>query len=124
MNRKRIMRSWWLWAVVILFGFLVLPRLLTGTSTYHSVSTSDALAQLDAGNFTKVVQEDKEQTLQITLKTKFEGKYPKISAQYPSGASDVVFQKVQADAAKYAKNNVDAATKVSRDNPWLSLLVS
>ena len=124
MNSKRIVRSWWLWAVVILFGFLILPRLLSSTSEYHSVSTSDALAQLDSGNFSKVVQEDKEQTLQITLKTKFEGKYTKISTEYPSGASDVVFQRVQADAAKYAKSNVDASTKVTKDNPWLSLLVS
>src|SRR4051812_15078285 len=125
MNRKRIMRSWWLWAVVILFGFLVLPRLLTGASEYHSVSTSDALAQLDKGNFSKVVQEDKEQTLQITLKTKFEGKYTKISAQYPSDASSFVFQKVQNDTAKFAKNtNIDASTKVTKDNQWLALLVS
>ncbi|WP_338181579.1 ATP-dependent metallopeptidase FtsH/Yme1/Tma family protein, partial [Jatrophihabitans sp.] len=117
------MKSWWLWALVIVFGFLILPRLLSGGSTYHGVSTSDALKQLDAGNFTKVVQEDKEQTLQITLKSnhKFDGKYSKISTQYPSDASNFVFQKVQKDSALY---KVDGATKVTKDNPWLSLVVS
>ena len=36
MNRKRILRSWWLWAIVILFAFLVLPSLLSSSSDYHS----------------------------------------------------------------------------------------
>src|SRR4051812_43373226 len=99
MNRKRIMRSWWLWAVVILFAFLVLPRLLAGTSQFHSVSTSDALAQIKSGNFTKIVQQDKEQTVQITLATKFEGKYSKISAQYPSDAGDEIFTEIQGAVA-------------------------
>ena len=46
MNRKRILRSWWLWAIVVLFAFLVLPSLLSGGSGYHGVSTSDALTQI------------------------------------------------------------------------------
>ena len=43
MNRKRILRSWWLWAAVILFAFLILPNLLSSGSSYHGVSTSQAL---------------------------------------------------------------------------------
>ena len=41
MNRKRILRSWWLWAAVLLFCFLVLPTLLSGGSDYHGVDTSN-----------------------------------------------------------------------------------
>src|SRR4051794_39859057 len=91
MNRKRILRSWWLWAIVILFCFLVLPSLLSGGSDYHGVSTSDVITQIDTGNVTKAVQQDKEQTLQLTLKKPFEGKYSKISTQYTSGAGDDIF---------------------------------
>ena len=68
MNRKRLLRSWWLWAILILFGFLVLPGLLSGGSDYHGVSTSDALAQVTSGHVTKAVIQDKEQTLKVLQK--------------------------------------------------------
>jgi cell division protease FtsH len=121
MNRKRIVRSWWLWAVVIMFGFLVLPRLLSAGSAYHGVSTGVALEQIDKGNFTKVVQDDKGQSLQVTLKTKYDGKYTKISTEYPANAATTVFNKIE---AAVGKNHAQFNTKVTKDNPWLSVLVS
>jgi len=117
MNRKRILRSWWLWAVLILFCFLVLPSLLSSGSDYHAVSTSDAITAIDKGNVSKAVQEDKEQTLQLELKKPFEGKYSKVATQYTSDAGDDIFNLLKS-------NNVDFRTTVSKDNPWLSLLVS
>src|SRR5664279_1458065 len=93
MNRKRILRSWWLWAAVIVFAFLILPNLLSSSSSFHGVSTSDALGQVKAGNVTQAVVKDKEQTLQLTLKTPFvgkNGKYTKISTQYPADAAITV----------------------------------
>src|SRR4051794_12201581 len=83
MNRKRILRSWWLWAVVILFAFLFLPTLLTGGTQYHSVNTSDAIAQIQQGNVSKAIVKDKEQTVQLQLKKALNG-HQKISAQYTS----------------------------------------
>ncbi len=38
------------------------PSLLSGGSSYHGVNTSDAIAQIQAGNVTKALQKDKEQT--------------------------------------------------------------
>ena len=74
MNRKRILRSWWLWAAVILFGFLVLPNLLSERQQLprrrHLRGRS---RQIQAGNVTKATQEDKEQTLQLDLKTPVDG---------------------------------------------------
>ncbi len=122
MNRKRILRSWWLWAIVILFCFLVVPSLFASGSGYHSVSTSDALQQVRDGNVTKAVQQDKEQTLQLELKKSLDGKYKKISAQYPSDAASQVFTDLENAAVKDTK--LDYSTHVSKDNPWLSLLVS
>jgi cell division protease FtsH len=67
MNRKRILRSWWLWGLLVLFVIFVLPSLLSGGSDYHAVTTSTAIEQIRAGNVTKAVQGDKEQLLQLEL---------------------------------------------------------
>ncbi|MEY2456450.1 MAG: cell division protease FtsH, partial [Acidimicrobiaceae bacterium] len=117
MNRKRIVRSWWLWAAVILFGFLVLPSLLSGGSSYHGVNTSDAITQITSGNVLKAVQKDKEQTLQLDLKTAFQG-HTKISTQYPADASSTIFNDLT-----NAKGTT-FTTKVTKSNTWVSLLVS
>jgi cell division protease FtsH len=117
MNRKRLVRSWWLWGLLALFLIFVLPNLLSSGSGYHGVSTSDAITQITSGNVKKAVQSDKEQTLQLELKKSFEGKYSKISTQYPSDYSDEITTDLQ-------KANVDFRTHVSKENTWLSLLVS
>jgi cell division protease FtsH len=117
MNRKRLVRSWWLWGLLALFLIFVLPNLLSSGSGYHGVGTSDAITQITSGNVKKAVQSDKEQTLQLELKKSFEGKYSKISTQYPSDYSDEITTDLQ-------KANVDFRTHVSKENTWLSLLVS
>src|SRR6266516_183430 len=109
MDRKRLYRSWWLWAVVIIiFAIFVLPS-LSGGSDYHSVSTSDAIAQIDAGNVTKAVMHDKEQSLTLDLKAPFEN-HRKISASYPADASATIFNDLK------AHSGTDFTTKVSKSN--------
>ncbi|MEP7021172.1 MAG: ATP-dependent metallopeptidase FtsH/Yme1/Tma family protein, partial [Pseudonocardiales bacterium] len=122
MKSKRILRSWWLWAALILVGFLVVPSLLSGGSPYHKVSTSDAIAQINAGNVTKALQKDKEQTLELTLKKDFKG-HSKITTQYPSDASSTIFNDLT-KAAATPNNSIAFDTKVSKQNTWVSLLVS
>jgi cell division protease FtsH len=123
MNRKRILRSWWLWGLVVLFVIFFLPNLLAGGSSYHGVSTSDALQQVKAGNVTEAIVDDKGQTLELTLGKAFDGKYTKVSAQYPSDATGQITQ-----ALNNAKGDngqpLDWRTHVSKENTWLSLLVS
>ncbi len=123
MNRKRILRSWWLWALILLFLFFFVPSLLSGGSSYHGVSTSTALTQLSDGNVSKAVVEDKEQTLELQLKggKSFDGKYSKISTQYPSGSSNRIYDALQRSEAK---SGTQWRTKVTKENTWLSLLVS
>jgi cell division protease FtsH len=123
MNRKRILRSWWLWGLLALFVIFVLPGLLSGGSGYHGVSTSDALSQIRAGHVANAVVQDKEQTLQLTLKSNdaFQGKYTKISTQYPSGVSGRIYDALN---QAQAKDGTDWRTHVSKQNTWLSLLVS
>ena len=109
MNRKRLVRSWWLWGLLALFLIFVLPNLLSTGSGYHGVSTSDAISQITQGNVKKAIQSDKEQTLQLELKKSFEGKYTKIATQYPSDYSNAISTDLQ-------KANVDFRTHVSKEN--------
>jgi cell division protease FtsH len=120
MNRKRILRSWWLWAAVALFVFFLLSS-LGGGSSYHGVNSSEAFSQLNSGNVTKVVVKDKEQTLQLDLKKAVDG-HTKISAQYPSSSGDQILLEVQ--KAEAAHPDMTYTVKVTHDNTWLSLLVS
>ncbi|HEY8302940.1 MAG TPA: ATP-dependent zinc metalloprotease FtsH [Jatrophihabitans sp.] len=124
MNRKRILRSWWLWAAVILFAFLILPNLLSTGSSYHGVNTSDALNAIKSGHAAKVVVGDKEQTLQIDLANNFKvDGASKISTQYPSGADTTVVNVL--DNAKNSKGApLTWRTSITKENAWLSILVS
>ena len=117
MDRKRLYRSWWLWAIVIIFAIFVLPSVLSGGGDYHSVDTSDALAQVKAGNVTKAVMHDKEQSLTLDLKNALDG-HKKISTSYPADASSTIFNDLN------AQSNTDFTTKVTKSNGWISLLIS
>src|SRR6201986_4385139 len=110
MNRKRILRSWWLWAAVILFAFLILPNLLSSGSGYHSVDTSVAIKQINSGNVASATQEDKEQVIQLTLKTPYQGN-SKISASYPQDSANTIFNDLQRHSTPF---NV----KVTKENAW------
>jgi cell division protease FtsH len=121
MNRKRILRSWWLWGLLVLFVIFVLPSLLSGGSGFHSVGTSDGLTQITSGNVTSAVINDKEQSLDLTLKTPFDGKYTKITTQYPANYTTAVTN----DLVNAQKTfHTTFRTHVSKANTWLSLLVS
>ncbi len=73
-----------------------------------------------SGNVTTATIKDKEQTLQLDLKTPFKGN-TKISAQYPSYSEATIFNDVTAAHAKY---NTALVTKVTKSNTWVSLLIS
>src|SRR5579875_2312063 len=118
MNRRRILRSWWLWAIVILFAFLILPNLLSGGSDYHGVDTSVAIKQINTNNVKSATQEDKEQVLQLTLKKPYQGN-SKISASYPADSGNAIFNDLQRHVANGSFN-----VKVTKENAWLSILVS
>ncbi|HKC29550.1 MAG TPA: ATP-dependent zinc metalloprotease FtsH, partial [Jatrophihabitans sp.] len=121
MNRKRILRSWWLWGLLVLFVIFVLPNVLSGGNSFHSVSTSQGLTQITSGNVSSAVLNDKEQSLDLTLKKPFDGKYTKITTQYPSDFTAAI----TSDLVKAQQtSHTDFRTHVSKENTWLSLLVS
>ena len=124
MNRKRILRSWWLWAAVILFAFLILPQLLSSGSDYHGVTTSQALQAIKSGHVSQVVVGDKEQTLEIDMAPDHSvGGYAKISTQYPSGADTTIVNALNA-AHGQGGQPLNWRTSITKENAWLSILIS
>jgi len=123
MNRKRVLRSWWLWAIVVLFVVFALNGLFSGGGTYHGVSTTQALEQINDGNVKSAVIDDKGQTVQLTLKNAYQGKYSKVSAQYPSDSTNRIFDALEKPTSS-PSTPVNFRTHVAKENTWLSLLIS
>jgi cell division protease FtsH len=119
MDRKRVVRSWWLWGLLILIGLFVLPSLVSTGDSYRSVDTSTALSQVDSGNVSKAVIHDKEQVLELDLKNAVDG-HNKIKTSYPADATQQIFGEIKS----HVSGDNTFTTKVSKDNPWLSLLFS
>jgi len=118
MDRKRIVRSWWLWAVVAIVLFFALQSVLSSGDEYHAVNTSQAISQINSGNVDKAVIHDKEQSLDLDLKSAVDG-HSKIRTSYPADATQSIFNDLQ---AKVPTNGF--TTQVSKSNGWLSLLFS
>jgi cell division protease FtsH len=119
MDRKRIYRMWWVWALAAVLVVIISQFLFGSGDGYHAVNTSDAITQIESGNVTSAVLHDKEQTLDLILKTPFQSHYTKISTSYPSDATSTIFNDL---TAKVPASGF--TTKVSKDNAWVSLLIS
>src|SRR5471032_1507361 len=73
MNVKRYARGPLFWVLLVVLILVVLNGLWAGGSTFKSVSTSQVVADIDSGNVVTAVFHDKEQTVQLTLKTAVNG---------------------------------------------------
>ena len=121
MERKKIFRSVWFWVVLVVLVALTFSSLFRGNGGFQEVSTSTALEQFADGNVESATINDKEQTLDLELKTEVDGS-DKITASYPLGASDDVFGIVSGTAE--GSSGVDFDTNVTQDSLLVSLLVS
>ena len=82
------------------------------------MNTSQAISAINSGNVDKAVIHDKEQSLNLDLKSPVDG-HSKISTSYPADATQSIFNDLQ---AKVPTNGF--TTQVSKSNGWLSLLFS
>jgi cell division protease FtsH len=126
MERTRFFRRPMVWIILVIIGALALSSLFTRGASYTRVNTSDVLAQINSGNVHKVLIEDKEQTIDLDLKTRatFGGTTTdKIQAQVPATAIDTVYNQV---IEAKQKGQIDGAvdTKVTKDSVLLSLLLN
>ncbi|MDQ2839042.1 MAG: ATP-dependent zinc metalloprotease FtsH [Actinomycetota bacterium] len=117
MDRKRLARSPILWVALAVILVFILPQLLTGGSSYKSVKTSDALSQISAGNVKSATIHDKESSVDLDLKSAFNGK-TKISASYPSNFTETLTN----DLIKSTGSTF--TTKQSKENALVSILLS
>ncbi|WP_229067758.1 ATP-dependent zinc metalloprotease FtsH [Actinoplanes sp. DH11] len=126
MERTRFFRRPVVWIILVIIGVVALSSFFTSGPSYQRVDTSVALERLNQGNIKKVVQKDKEQTLQIDLaqSERIDGKNTdKIETQYPYEVTREIWEDVQqAKAAGRISGTVNAT--VSGDNILLSLLIN
>ncbi|MFL6161570.1 MAG: ATP-dependent zinc metalloprotease FtsH [Jatrophihabitantaceae bacterium] len=118
MDRKRLVRSPLVWVAAGLVFIFLFAQVVSGGSDYKSVKTSVALAQIDAGNVKSAVIHDKEQSVDLDLKSSVNG-HSKISASYPADASLTIFNEVR---SKVAADGF--TTKISKENALFSVLIS
>jgi cell division protease FtsH len=126
MERTRFFRRPMVWIILVIIGALALSSLFTRGASYTKVTTSDVLAQLNSENVKKVLIEDKEQTIDLDLKSKatFNGtSTDKIQAQVPATAIDTVYNQI-VDAKQKGQIQGTVDTKVTKDSVLLSLLLN
>ncbi|SDT75340.1 cell division protease FtsH [Actinoplanes derwentensis] len=126
MERTRFFRRPVVWIILVIIGVVALSSVFTSGPSYQRVDTSVALDRLNQPGIKKVVQKDKEQTLEIDLEKseEFAGKQTdKIETQYPYELTDEVWAQVlQAKAQNRISGNVNAT--VSGDNILVSILIN
>ena len=86
MERTRFFRRPVVWIILVIIGVIALSSFFTSGPSYQRVDTSVALARLQQPGIKKVLEKDKEQTLQIDLENpeKIDGKTTdKIETQFP-----------------------------------------
>ncbi|MEU4618450.1 ATP-dependent zinc metalloprotease FtsH [Actinoplanes sp. NPDC023801] len=126
MERTRFFRRPVVWIILVIIGVVALSTVFTSGPSYQRVETSVALDRLNQPGIKKIVQKDKEQTLQIDLEQSatFDGKSTdKIEAQYPYELTDEIFTQVD-QAKKQGRISGPVDTTVSGDNILLSILIN
>src|SRR4051812_32540384 len=99
MERNRFFRRSWMWiglvALIVVAGLLM----FSGGETYKKVDTSEVYAQINKDNVKRAVIADKEQTVNLDLKTKTSDGV-KIQAQVPADVIGQVFDTVKTKQAE------------------------
>src|SRR3954464_5106984 len=128
MERKKIFRSVWFWVGLVVVLAVVFSSFFRGNGGYKQVSTSTALAQFSDSNVSSATINDKEQTLDLDLKSAVDGS-DKITTSYPIGASDDIYQLVSGRNATGSSSGssdqgVSFDTNLTQDSVFWNLLVS
>jgi cell division protease FtsH len=126
MERTRFFRRPVVWIILVIIGVIALSSIFTSGPSYQRVDTSVALDRLNQPGIKKVIEKDKEQTLQIDLASpeRFDGKTTdKIETQFPYQVGSEIWAQVnQAKTAGRITGTINAT--VSGDNILFSLLIN
>ncbi|GGM33778.1 ATP-dependent zinc metalloprotease FtsH [Dactylosporangium sucinum] len=113
------------WILLVIIGAIVLSSFFTSGPSYTKADTSRVMQELQSGNATKAVIQDKEQTLNLDLKNKIDikgTKTNKIQGQFSAQSADELqneLARLKADG-KLQDYNVN----VTQDNIFISLLIN
>nr|WP_190251296.1 ATP-dependent zinc metalloprotease FtsH [Dactylosporangium sucinum] len=125
MERTRLFRRPVVWILLVIIGAIVLSSFFTSGPSYTKADTSRVMQELQSGNATKAVIQDKEQTLNLDLKNKIDikgTKTNKIQGQFSAQSADELqneLARLKADG-KLQDYNVN----VTQDNIFISLLIN
>ncbi|MDN5931105.1 MAG: ATP-dependent zinc metalloprotease FtsH, partial [Pseudonocardia sp.] len=117
MDRKRLLRNPLIWILVAVLVYFTFSLLFDDTRGYTRVDTSVALAQIESGNVTEALVEDREQRLRLTLAQPVEGT-SQILTQYPVQTSDRIVQALVA-----APNDASFNVPVRLDSFLTTMLI-
>src|SRR5690242_1257 len=126
MERTRFFRRPVVWIILVIIGAIALSSFFTSGPSYTKTDTSFALEQLSKGNVSKALVQDKEQTLNLDLKTKVPVKDTqtnKIQAQYPANTQDELYNELN-QLQSQGKLSGGWSTDVTQDSVFLSLLIN
>ncbi|MGH8791874.1 MAG: ATP-dependent zinc metalloprotease FtsH, partial [Stackebrandtia sp.] len=120
MERTRLFRRPVVWIILIILGAVIAGSLFTGGSEYTETDTKQALSQVEGGNVKSALLKDREQVLELDLKTSVtvEGSdTSKIQADVPAESIDRIFEDMQGSGADY---DVD----YTEDSMFMTFLIS
>jgi cell division protease FtsH len=119
MDRKRLIRNPLLWMVAALLLYFVLSTIFSSDRGYTQVPTSQAIAQVNAGNVKEANLEDKEQQLKLSLTNKISvdgQQVDQIITPFPANASGDIYNQL------VSKPNIKFTTTVTQQS-WFSQLL-
>ena len=119
MDRKRLFRNPLLWIVAVLLLYFAFNTIFDGNRGFSQVPTSQAIAQINAGNVKEANIEDKEQQLKLSLTSKIDvdgRQADQIIAPYPADASRPIYDSL-------VSKNVKFSTTVTQQSWFQSLLI-
>ncbi|MFI5906251.1 ATP-dependent zinc metalloprotease FtsH [Dactylosporangium sp. NPDC051541] len=125
MERTRLFRRPVVWILLVIIGAIVLSSFFTSGPSYTKADTSLVLDQLRSGNASKAVIKDKEQTLNLDLKSKIKVKGQetnKIQGQFSSQSADEL--QTELSNLKAQEKLGDYDVNVTQDNIFISLLIN
>jgi len=120
MDRKRLLRNPLLWIVAVLLLYFAFSTIFDSDRGYTQVPTSQAIAQISAGNVKEANLEDKEQQLKLSLTNKIDvdgQQVDQIITPFPSGATGQIYTQL-IDA-----KNVKFTTTVTQQGFFSQLLI-
>jgi putative Holliday junction resolvase len=95
MNVKRYARGPVFWVVIVVVLVIAFSNIWGSSGSYKSVQTGQVVGAIDAGNITNAVVHDKEQIVQVTLKTALKDGTTKIQSSYAADQAAPIEAKLQ-----------------------------